>query len=57
MKAKNREHYIETWQDHIKQIVHLALAADVDHAEWTATRARLLQWVQRAADTTFPEEG
>ena len=56
MKAKNRAHYVQAWQDHIKQLATLYMAAyDFQTAiqaadAYTKMRDELYALVEKAAD-------
>ena len=47
--AKNKQHYIESWESHIKQLKTLAFAANVPPEVSDKTFEKLNQWVQVAA--------
>jgi hypothetical protein len=41
MKAKNREHYLESWKHHINQLCTLAIDADLEYEEWKKIEKKL----------------
>jgi len=51
MKAKNREQYIDAWQDHVNQLVHVFLAAD--DMTWLKVKAELYAVIDKASENDF----
>lgn len=56
MKAKNKQQYLEAWQDHIGQLIHIALDADLPIEAWTELKEDLQQILEVAANKSFPED-
>jgi hypothetical protein len=54
MKAKNREHYLESWKHHINQLCTLAIDADLEYEEWKKIEKKLNKILDAAADECFP---
>ena len=50
MRAQNREDYVAAWRSHCRELVQLALAADVPLAEYEALQEQLGGWIERGAN-------
>ena len=48
-RARNENKYRESWEFHINQLTHLALAADVTYDEMMEVKSRLMGWLENAA--------
>lgn len=57
MQARDKQHYIETWEAHIDQLVSLGMPLiDADRKHWPelqAIQARLKELTAIAADQTY----
>ena len=56
MKARNRQHYIDAWQSHVKELIHVHIDADVPMEAWDQFRNMMTIVIERAADNTFGKE-
>ena len=56
MNARDREHYVTKWQNHVKELSSLFLAASTNEnwsdmrTEYAATREYLMNLIEKAAD-------
>ena len=55
MKAKNREQYVEAWQSHVRELVHVFLDAERPINDWEETKASLMGLIDEAADRSFSD--
>lgn len=56
MKAKSRAHYIEAWTEHLNQLIHVAMDADLPIEGWTEMKEELQDLIEVAANKLFPED-
>lgn len=56
MKAKNREHYIASWNSAINEFIHPFLDAERPMEDWVRMKGELRKVVGEAAEKIFPEE-
>ena len=55
MQAKNHDHYVRAWTDHINELALLALESGVSYEEYKRTLETLKAWARLGADKAFPE--
>lgn len=53
MKAKNKEQYIEAWNSHINQFIHVCMDADAPIETWTELKEDMQALIEVAAAKTF----
>jgi len=56
MKARDKSHYIDSWHEHVQELIKVCMDADMDYDEWLELRNRLLVIVNDAANEVFSVE-
>jgi len=56
MTVNELNRYKRAWTNHIKELTHLALAANISFDRWTKTRDELKNWLDDAVQNIIKKE-
>jgi len=55
MKAKDKQHYIEAWENHVNDLIRPYIDSGTQVSEWDRVKNDLMAVVRAAADQNFPD--
>ena len=53
--AKTKQQYIDAWTDHVNQLIHPALDAEMPPKDFAKMKAEIIAMVERAAAKVFED--